>query len=51
MMYKLNKKSKAIEAFTPDAKDEFKHIVFKSATQKQLEFLFKRKHPAVLKDK
>ena len=51
-MYKLNKKIKAIECFSPDAKDEKnKHIILKVATQSQFEFLYKRKNPVVIQDK
>lgn len=45
-MYKV-KKGAGIEAISPDAPKDFKIIVFKHATQKQLEWLFKRNHPAV----
>lgn len=45
------KRGVAIETFSNDAPNEFKHIVLKHATQEQLEWLFKRKHPAVFKEK
>jgi hypothetical protein len=50
-MYKLNKKIKVIECISPDAKDKNnRHIILKGATQSQLEFLYKQKVSAVIKD-
>jgi len=50
MAYKLNKKIDAIRAISPDAKDEKNRIIdFKHATQEQMAFLYKQKHPAIIK--
>ena len=47
-MYKLVKGAKGI-AFSTDAPEGFVEIDLEKATQKQLEFLYKRKYPLVIK--
>jgi len=47
-MYKLKKGEKGI-AISSDAPKDFKVIDLEKANQNELEFLFKRKHPFVIK--